>query len=241
MMGEWSANDGANEGSRMSGEPRNGPGPLDPALALRVEELVKPLYVGLDGAAGFDRVGRLRRHAAALAGSPPDPPLDPRLLELLLLFHGVVDRLGSLGPGGRLDLSLRGAGVPEDLARRLRAGLGRLASAEPPAGALPPEEAVLHDALLLEGAGVAAAAERLMAAGKRRQPLGRALAQLDPGAPPERYRTAPGKRLGAARRQAALAWIEDLRRRIAEEDAAGRPRQDEQGAAGRPGQDDKGA
>jgi hypothetical protein len=202
----------------MSGEPRNGPGPLDPQLALRVEELVKPLYVGLDGAAGFDRVGRLRRHAAALAGSSADPPLDPRLLELLLLFHGVVDRLGSLGPGGRLDLSLRGAGVPEDLARRLRAGLARLASAEPP-GALSAEEAVLHDALLLEGAGVAAAAERLMAAGKRRQPLGRALAQLDPGAPPERYRTATGKRLGAARRQAALAWIEDLRRRIAEEDA----------------------
>jgi hypothetical protein len=210
---------GANEGSGMSGDPQGEP--LGPQLASRIEELVRPLYVGLDGAAGFDRVARLRRHAAALAaalppGSPPSGSFDPRLLELLLLFHGVVDRLGSLGPGGRLDLFLRGAGIPEDLARRLRAGLGRLASAGSP-GSLPPEEAVLHDAILLEGAGVAAAAERLMAAGKRRQPLGRALAQLDPGAPPERYRTSQGRRLGAARRQTALAWIEDLRRRIAGE------------------------
>ena len=216
----------------MSGRPPIPP-PLDPALERRIEELVRPLYVGLDGAAGFDRVERLRRHAAALAGAPeadepPDgpeaepaarPPLDPRLLELLILFHGVIDRLGSLGPGGRLDLFLRGAGVPEELARRLRAGLGRLAApGSPAAGPLSLEEAVLHDALLLEGAGVAAAAERLMAAGKRRQPLARALAQLDPGAPPERYRTAAGRRQGAARRQAAVAWIEDLRRRIAEEE-----------------------
>lgn len=215
----------------MSGRPI--PPPLDPALGRRVEELVRPLYVGLDGAAGFDRVGRLRLHAAALARAPeadepPDGPeaeraarrpIDPRLLELLILFHGVVDRLGSLGPGGRLDLFLRGAGVPEELSRRLRAGLGRLAApGSPAAGPLSREEAVLHDALLLEGAGVAAAAERLMAAGKRRQPLARALAQLDPGAPPERYRTVAGRRLGAARRQAALAWIDDLRRRVAEEE-----------------------
>ena len=203
--------------------------PLDPELARRVEELVRPLYVGLDGAAGFDRVGRLRRHAAALAGawgpvgSPADRPIDPRLLELLLLFHGVVDRLGSLAPGGRLDLFLRGAGVPAELGRRLRAGLGRLSSSGSQAAdpSSHPEEAVLHDALLLDGAGVAAAAERLLAAGKRRQPLARALAQLDPGAPAERYRTAAGRSLGAARRQAALAWIDDLRRRIAEEERAG--------------------
>jgi hypothetical protein len=198
--------------------PAEPPSPLDPALAARVEELVRPLYVGLDGVAGFDRVGRLRRHAAALAGE--GGAADPRLLELLLLFHGVIDRLGSLAPGGRLDLFLRGAGVGEELARRLRAGLGRLAAPGSAAGSplAVPEEALLHDALLLEGAGVAAAAERLMAAGKRRLPLARALAQLDPGATPERYRTAAGRRLGAARREAALAWIEDLRRRIAAEE-----------------------
>ncbi len=69
-----------------------------------------------------------------------------------------------------------------------------------------------------KGPGVTAAAERLMAAGKRRLPLARALSQLDPGAPPERYRTAAGRRLGAARRERALAWIEELRRRIAEEE-----------------------
>lgn len=189
--------------------------PLDPALRQEIERFVRPLYVGLDGAGSFDRVGRLRRQVAALAAAEGRGADDPRLLELLLLFHGVVDRLGSLGPGGRLDLFLRGAGAGEDLSRRLRGALGRLAPGAGPAGV---EEALLHDAQLLEGSGVAAAAERLMAAGRRRLPLPRALAQLDPGASPERYRTAAGRRLGAARRAAALAWIEDLKRRLNEED-----------------------
>jgi len=191
------------------------PDPLGPALRRQVEQFVRPLYVGLDGAAGFDRVSRLRRHAAALAGGDG---ADPRLLELLLLFHGVVDRLGSLAPGGRLDLFLRSAGVGEELARRVRTGLGRLAA---PSSA---EEALIHDALLLAEAGVAATAERLMAAGRRRLPLARVLAQLDPGASPERYRTEAGRRLGAARREEALAWLEELRRRLEEGDDPGRER-----------------
>jgi len=198
--------------------PTPSPDPLAPGLRRQVEQLVRPLYVGLDGAPGFDRVDRLRRHAAALASAETEGAageVDFRLLELLLLFHGVVDRLGSPAPGGRLDLFLRGAGVENDLARRLRSGLGRLAApASPP---VTPEEAILHDALLLAEAGVAAAAERLMAAGKRRQPLDRALAQLDPGPAAERYRTAAGRRLGEARRREAQAWIADLRRHVAAE------------------------
>ncbi|HEY8022814.1 MAG TPA: hypothetical protein VIH93_17020 [Thermoanaerobaculia bacterium] len=202
------------------------PDPLGSTLRLQVEQFVRPLYVGLDGAAGFDRVSRLRRHAAALAGGGGTAATgaggrgaDPRLLELLLLFHGVVDRLGSLAPGGRLDLFLRSAGVGEELARRVRTGLGRLAAA--PSSA---EEALIHDALLLAEAGVAATAERLMAAGRRRLPLARVLAQLDPGASPERYRTEAGIRLGAARREEALAWLEELRRRLEEGDDPGRER-----------------
>ena len=66
--------------------------------------------------------------------------------------------------------------------------------------------------------GVApAAAERLMAAGKKRTLLARALVQLDPGPPPERYKTARGAALGAARRREAEEWIENLRRKVAEE------------------------
>ncbi len=186
---------------------------LSAELRRQAEQLVRPLYVGLDGAAGFDRVARLERHAAALAAGEGEEPT--ALLSLLLLFHGVVDRLGSLGAGGRLDLFLRGGGVGDELGRRLRAGLGRLGTPASPQAAR--EEALLHDAMLLEASGVAATAERLMAAGKRRLPLGRALAQLDPGAPAERYRTAAGRRLGAARREAAAAWIDDLRRRVRQE------------------------
>jgi len=183
---------------------------MTPDVLQRVEQFVKPLYAGLDGVQTFDRVERLRRRVAGLREGLE---VDGDLLELLLLFHGAVDRLGSLAPGGRLDLFLRDLGLPDALARRLRAGLGRIG--EDPKG---PEEELLHDAQLLESAGVAAAAERLMALGKKRTPLAKALAQLDPGPPAERYRTARGAELGAARRREAEAWITDLRSRIATED-----------------------
>jgi hypothetical protein len=182
---------------------------VTPEVRQRAEQFVRPLYAGLDGVQTFDRVERLRRRVASLAEGLD---LDGDLLDLLLVFHGVVDRLGSLAPGGRLDLFLRDLGLADSLARRVRAALGRIG--EDPKG---PEEELLHDALLLEAAGVAATAERLMALGKKRTPLARALVQLDPGPPAERYRTARGAALGAARRQEAETWIADLRRRIAAE------------------------
>ena len=141
-----------------------------------------------------------------------EPPLDEELLDLLLLLHGVVERLGSLAPDGRLDLFLRGLGLPEERVRAVRTALGRFRD-DPRR----PEEELVHDALLLESAGVAAAAERLMQAGKKRVAVARALAQLDPGPPAGRYRTPRGAALGGRRRQEAEAWIEDLRRRVAQE------------------------
>lgn len=183
---------------------------MTPEIRQRVEQLVKPLYAGLDGVQTFDRVARLERHIETLREGVP--VVDEDLLELLLLFHGAVDRIGSLAPGGRLDLFLRGLDLPEERIRRVRAALGRFQ--EDPRG---PEEGLLHDALLLESAGVVAAAERLMAAGKKRTLLARALVQLDPGPPPERYKTARGAALGAARRREAEEWIENLRRKVAEE------------------------
>ncbi len=184
---------------------------LSTDLQQRVEQMVRPLYAGLDGVQTFDRVDRLRRHLQSMAPMPA-AGVDADLLELLLLLHGVVDRLGSLAVGGRLDLFLRGLGLPEERVRGVRAGLGRLREAPQEI-----EERLLHDALLLESAGVTAAAERLLAAGRKRTPLVRALAQLDPGPPEERYRTAAGRRLGKARREAALGWIEELRRQVAAE------------------------
>ncbi len=194
---------------------------LDPAHRRQIEQFVRPLYAGLDGVQTFDRVERLSARTAVLrevrevrevregrAGSP----VDESLLDLLILLQGVTDRLGSLGPGGRLDLFLKGLGLPEILLRKVRGGLGRLP--DEPQG---PEEELIHDALLLESAGVTATAARLMAAGKKRTPVARALSQLDPGPAVERYRTARGAELGAERRRRAEAWIADLRRRVEEE------------------------
>ena len=178
-------------------------------IRRQIEQFVRPLYAGLDGVQTFGQVERLRTRIAAIRG---EIPANEDLLDLLVLFQGVVDRLGSLAPGGRLDLFLKGLGVADDLARKVRAGLGRLR--EDPRGA---EEELVHDALLLESSGVVAAAERLMAAGKKRTPVARALAQLDPGPAAERYRTPLGRALGAERRREAERWIEELRRKVAEE------------------------
>lgn len=183
---------------------------MTPDVRQRVEQLVRPLYAGLDGVQTFDRVERLRRRLSSLRQGVL--VVDEELLELLTLFHGVVDRLGSLAPGGRLDLFLRGLELPEDLVRRVRTALGRFQA--DPRG---PEEGLLHDALLLESAGVAAAAERLMTAGRKRVPLPKALAQLDPGPPAERYKTSRGAALGDERRREAQEWIEELRRKVAED------------------------
>lgn len=184
---------------------------LDPGIRRQAEQYVRPLYAGLDGVQTFGQVERLRARIAAVRGQTI---VDEDLLDLLLLFQGVVDRLGSLAPGGRLDLFLKSAGLADDLARRVRTGLGRLR--EDPRG---PEEELVHDALLLESAGVVATAERLMAAGKKRTPVARALAQLDPGPAAERYRTPRAGALGAERRREAEIWIEELRRKVAEEGA----------------------
>ncbi len=178
---------------------------MEPETRRRIEQYVRPLYAGLDGVQTFDRVDRLHAHIAAIRSAIGEsaPRIDDDLLELLLLLHGAVDRLGSLAAGGRLDLFLRGLGLAEDLVRGVRTALGRFRD-----NPRRPEEELLHDALLLESAGVVAAAERLMAAGKKRVPLVRALAQLDPGPPKERYRTVQGAVFGTARRREAEDWIE---------------------------------
>jgi hypothetical protein len=186
-------------------------GPLEPGIRRQVEQFVRPLYAGLDGVQTFDRVDRLRARIDSIRG---EAAVEEGLLDLLLLLQGVTDRLGSLAAGGRLDLFLRGLGLPEGLVRRVRAGLGRLP--DEPRGV---EEELIHDALLLESSGVVAAAGRLMAAGRKRTPVGRALAQLDPGPPAERYRTPRGAELGAVRRREAEEWIAGLRRKVAEEEA----------------------
>lgn len=186
--------------------------PLNSGVRRQAEQFVRPLYAGLDGVQTFGQVERLRARIADIRGNVGGIAIDEELLELLLLLQGVVDRLGSLAPGGRLDLFLKGLGLADDLVRRVRNGLGRLR--EDPRGT---EEELVHDALLLESAGVVATAERLMAAGKKRTPVARALAQLDPGPSPERYRTPRAGALGAERRREAETWIEELRRKVAEE------------------------
>ncbi len=181
----------------------------------RVEEYVRPLYTELDGVDTFGRVGQIESRLARLAVGVEH---EPELLELMVLFHGVVPRLGSLASGGRWQLFVRGLGLPDSDVARLRSGLGRYE--ESPRTL---EERLLHDAVLLERTGVRAAVSRLLLAGRRRLPLERALAQLDAGPDAERFRTAAGREIAAARQAGTSDWIVRLRAAVAEESAADPP------------------
>ena len=183
---------------------------LEPRLRVRVEEYVRPLYTELDGVDTFSQVTALERRLAVLSRNVAH---DGERLELLVLFHGVVSRLGNLTAGGRWQLFLRGLGLEREAVLRLRAGLERFSTAPQTV-----EEALLHDAALLERAGVRASVARLLAAGRKRAPLDRALAQLDPGPDPERFLTPAGRALASARYAAAMGWIDHLRGLVAEED-----------------------
>ncbi len=192
-----------------------------PGRRARVEEYVRPLYTELDGVDTFGRVEQVERRLTGLASGVEH---DPGLLELLALFHGVVPRLGSLANGGRWQIFLRGLGLSQGDVARLRSALGRWA--ETPRT---PEEELLHDAVLLERTGVRAAVSRLLAAGRRRVPLDRAMMQLDSGPEADRFRTAAGRELAAARQSVAVEWIAGLRDALAEE-ALAEPRAAERSA-----------
>ena len=178
---------------------------LSPGIRRRCEEFVRPLYAGLDGVQSFDRVQRVLERLDLLAVGSPES--DPRLLELLALFHGAVARLGSLARGGRFDLFLRSLGLEGDDRARLRRGIERFGRQPKTA-----EEQLLHDAVLLEEAGVVAAVGRLLAAGKKKTPAGRAVEALDAGPPAERFHTEQGAEWGSRERLLTESWIADLRR-----------------------------
>jgi hypothetical protein len=185
---------------------------LTPGRRARVEEYVRPLYTELDGVDTFSQVEEIERRLARLA---PGVRHHPELLELMVLFHGVVARLGSLARGGRWQLFVRGLGLADGDVARLRSALGRYAESP-----RTPEEELLHDAVLLGRTGVRAVVTRLLAAGRRRAPLERALAQIDSGPDPERFRTPAGRELAVVRQSAAIDWIARLRASVAEEEIA---------------------
>ncbi len=182
---------------------------LEADIRSRIEEFVLPLYTTLDGVQTFDRVVRIERRVWELAG---DEDLDGRLLELLVLFHGVTDRLGSLGRQSRFALILRGLSLPEDMIERSRIGLQRFSE-----GPETSEERILHDAWLLEESGLRAVVARLLMAGRRRWTVERALETLGPGPVAERFYTSAGAATATRRRQEVAAWIDGLRRSLRQE------------------------
>ena len=175
---------------------------LSPSQRQQIESWVRPLYVELDGVDTFGLVARRQQLATRLIDGAA---ADGDYLELLALFHGPGRRLGSTDRRGRWWLFLHGLGLSDDLLHRLSAGLGRWQVT--PQGI---EEEALHDAVLMEDVGILACAQRIWQAGRKRVPLDRVLATLDAGAVAERFKTAAGSRLAAARREAANVWIEGL-------------------------------
>lgn len=186
--------------------------PLEAEIRNRIEEFVRPLYTGLDGVQTFGRVVRIEGWVWRLASGVP---VNKPLLELLVLFHGVIERLGSLGRQSRFSLLLRGLSLPEELIEGVRLGLGRFSDRPGTA-----EERIIHDACLLEESGLRAAVARLLTVGRRRWTVERALEALDPGPAEDRFRTPAGAAVAATRRRKVESWIAGLRRSVREEEEA---------------------
>ena len=180
---------------------------LSPADRRRLEDLARPLYQGLDGADGWTAVGRIERTARWLGEGRS---IDAATLEILAILHGVVERLGGTRPAGRLALALAALEEPPAPPVRLLGALRRWRY-EP----VTEEEKLLHDAFLLEQTGLAACLTRLLAAGRRRVPLERALGQLDPGPDSGRFVTSRGAEIAAARRARVSRWLEALEDELA--------------------------
>ena len=188
---------------------------LDEECRRQIESWLRPLYVELDGVDTFGVVGRRSHLVESLLeeGLLDGGSIDEQYLELLLLYHGTAQRIGSTDPGGRWWLFLKGLGLSDAKLRRLAVGLSRWREA--PRGG---EEEALHDAVLLEEVGVGACARRLWWAGRKRVAFERSLTALDAGPVPERFKTSRGRDLAASRSQAARAWLEELRDAVATED-----------------------
>ncbi|MCZ6726110.1 MAG: hypothetical protein O7A98_02000 [Acidobacteria bacterium] len=185
---------------------------LSAAQRARVEEYVRPLYTELDGVETFGRVGEIEQLLIELAEGVDH---EPDLLELLTLFHGVVGRLGSLARGSRWHLFMRSLGIAAERIARLRRGLEGFVRRPQTA-----EDRLLHDAVLLERSGVGAVISRLLAAGRKRLALDRALTQLDAGPEPERFHTRRGQEIAAQRHEVTMRWIAELRSLIAAENGS---------------------
>jgi hypothetical protein len=133
---------------------------VDEGNRRRIEDYVRPLAVGLDGATNYGDVARVVAACEKIAAGREEG-LDGDLLFLLAVFSGQERWVTRMGHRSRTEIFLSSLGVPRKTVQALFGGLARFQ--EKPAT---PEEEIVHDAVRLEAMGAYGIA-RLLAEGHR--------------------------------------------------------------------------
>jgi ADP-ribose pyrophosphatase YjhB (NUDIX family) len=176
------------------------------ATRRRIEEYVRPLAAGLDGAAQFGDTRRIVSACDRIAAGRTD--LDRDLLYLLAVFSGQERWVSRMGHRSRTEMFLASLGIPGPKIRALFRGLTRL-EADPAT----PEEEVAHDAVRLDELGARGISRRLQE-GRREGATFLEMAAAIEEAARAPLRTEAGEVLARERR----ATMVEFARRLAEEE-----------------------
>jgi len=181
---------------------------MDEATRRRIQEYVRPLAAGLDGATTYGDIARVVAACERIAGDREN--LDRDLLYLLSVFSGQEKWVSRMGNSSRTEIFLASLGIRGKTIRALFRGLARFD--HQPAT---PEEEIIHDAVRLERMGAYGIA-RLLAEGHREGSDFSEIARAIEEAAARPLRTAAGEELARPRRQAMLAFASQLKNEFEE-------------------------
>jgi len=180
---------------------------MDEARRRRIEEYVRPLAAGLDGAAQFGDTRRIVSACERIAAGRTD--LDRDLLFLLAVFSGQERWVSRMGHRSRTEMFLASLGIPGRKILALFRGLTRLES-----GPATPEEEIAHDAVKIDEMGARGIARRL-AEGRREGASFLEISVAIEEAARAPLRTANAEALARDRRRIMIEFA----RRLAEEES----------------------
>ncbi len=176
---------------------------MDAVRRRQIEQYVRPIAVGLDGVTYFGDAERVVRAAERIAAGMGT--LDRDLLYLLAMFSGQEKWVSRMGHRSLTELFLASLPLAPAGIRAVFRGLSRF-DTDPQT----PEEAVVHDAVRLEGLGATGIARRLLEGYRERQDFLEMADAIEESARLP-LRTESGRALAEARRDTMRRFAARLR------------------------------